>query len=118
MLVKSEITKRADELNILASKGQPMPDGLTSPEQLYYLSLRCLYTDYRKQVINVEQAKAERVKLTDSFIDNMYNYALYKHQVEVHLVYAKNFQDIKNNGCEVCNKLYKILCGLGLEEQK
>lgn len=116
MLVKSDISKRADELNILAAKGQPLPDNLTSPEQLYFLSLRALYIDYRNKLITVEQAKKERQQLSEAFIENMYNYSLYKHQKDVHLIYARNFQDIKNNGCEVCNRLYKILCGLGLDE--
>ena len=116
MLVKSDISKRADELNILAAKGQPLPENLTSPEQLYFLSLRALYTDYRNKSITVEQAKKERKQLSKAFIENMYNFQMYKHQTEVHLIYARNFQDIKKNGCEVCNRLYKVLCGLGLDE--
>lgn len=117
MLIKSEVIKRADELNVLAANGKPLPDGLTSPEQLYFLSLRSLYTDYRRNIITVEQAKAERTKLSEAFIDNMYNYELYRRQSDIHAVYARHSQEILNNGCEVCDRIYKILCGLGLEEK-
>lgn len=117
MLVKNDISKRAEELNVLAAQGKPLPDNLTSPEQLYFLALRCLYTDYRRQMLTIEQAKIERKKLSEAFIENMYNYDLYEHQSAVHAVYAKHFQEIRNNGCDVCNKLYKILCGLGLQEE-
>lgn len=116
MLVKTEIYKRAEELNVLAANGKPLPDGLSLPEQLYFLALRSLYTDYRRKTITVEQAKAERSKLSEAFIDNMYNYELYRHQTEIQAVFARNYQDIRNNGCEVCQRLDKILCGLGLEE--
>lgn len=112
MLIKSEIQKRADELNILAANGKPLPDGLSLPEQLYFLALRSLYTDYRRKTITVEQAKAEKNKLSESFVDNMYNYELYNHQAKIQAIFARNYQDIRNNGCEVCQRLDKILCGL------
>jgi hypothetical protein len=116
MITKNDINQKADELNIKAAKGLPMPDDLKQPEQLYYLSLRYLYKEYRAGRIEKTQAQKERQQLTEAFIDNMYNYSMYKHQVEVHKVYAKEFQNIKNDGCKVCQKLYKTLCGLGLDE--
>lgn len=112
MLTKNEVYKRADELNVMAAKNMPMPDGLNSAEQLYFLSLRTLYMDYRRNAIEVEQAKAERLKLTEAFVENAYNYELYRHQADIQAIFAKNYQDIKNNGCEVCQRLDKILCGL------
>lgn len=116
MITKNEINKKADELNIKAAKGLLMPEELTQPEQLYFLSLRYLYKEYRAGRIEKTQAQKERQQLTEAFIDNMYNYSMYKHQVEVHKVYAKEFQNIKNDGCDVCQKLYKTLCGLELDE--
>ena len=46
-----------------AAHGQPMPNGLSQPEQLLYQSLCVLYSRYRRGEINREQAADEKQKL-------------------------------------------------------
>lgn len=46
-----------------AAHGQPMPSGLSQPEQLLYQSLCVLYSRYRRGEISREQAADEKQKL-------------------------------------------------------
>lgn len=47
MLVKAEVIKKADELNRMAAKLLPLPEGLTQVEQLLYKSLCVVYREFR-----------------------------------------------------------------------
>lgn len=47
MLVKTEVIKKADELNRMAAKLLPLPEGLTQVEQLLYKSLCIVYREFR-----------------------------------------------------------------------
>ena len=116
MLTKNEMVKRADELNVIAAKGDPLPDGLTSPEQLYFLSLRQIYRDYRSGSLELEQAKAEKLKAVDAYMDNMFMYNLYEHHAKLEEIFHKEFQreGICKKGGD-CN-LYRIICGLEKKE--
>lgn len=118
MLTKNEMSKRADELNVIAAKGDPLPDGLTSPEQLYFLSLRQIYRDYRSGALELEQAKTEKLKAVDAYMDNMFNYQLYEHQAKLENVFSKEFYK-EGTVCQKSGdcRLYRILCGLQPKEE-
>ena len=116
MLVKSEVISKADELNGMAAKLLPMPDGLTQPEQLLYKSLCLLYREYRSRQITEQQAKQEKKELYRTYIDNAYQVDLWQWNMKISHAFQLQYQEIKVNGCEVCRKLANILCGLGLEE--
>lgn len=49
-----------DEYERMAMQGEPMPDGLTIPYQLYYQTLSALYGRYRRREVTREQAAAEK----------------------------------------------------------
>lgn len=117
MLTKNEMMKRAEDLNVHAAKGEPMPDELRQPEQLYYLSLRQIYRDYRNGILDMEQAKAEKFKAVDAYMDNMFNYQLYEHQAKLERVFHKEFHK-EGNACDKAGdcRLYSILCGLEAKE--
>lgn len=46
-----------DEIERLAAKDQPMPDGLTPPQVMLYQTFSALYTRYRLRTIDNEEAK-------------------------------------------------------------
>lgn len=112
MVVKNDLINKAEEINLLAFKGEPLEDGCDLAEQLLYLSLRKLYFLYSHEQITKAEAKKQKQSLVSSFVDTSYNIELYRVQAERHHVFSKHFQEIKNNGCEVCKKLNNILCGL------
>lgn len=115
MFDKNVAQQRADQLNILAAKGEPLPDKLSAPEQQLYISMRYLYLEYRKQHLTKDEAIKEKQMIFKAYIDNAFNYQLYLRQAEIQKVFASHYQEIKNSGCEVCKKLDKILCGLDEE---
>lgn len=49
------------ELN--AMRGEEMPDGLSTPDQMLYLSLRMLYNQYKTGIVSREVASREKKKL-------------------------------------------------------
>ncbi len=112
MVVKNDLMNRADEINMLAFKKIPLEGECNLAEQLLYLSLLKLYFLYSHEQITKSEAKKRKQSLVNSFVDTSYNIELYKVQAQRHHVFSKHFQEIKNNGCEVCKKLDKILCGL------
>ena len=50
-----------------AMAGLEMPDGLSYPDQILYLSLRMLYAQYFKKLIDREMATKEKKKLLDEY---------------------------------------------------
>lgn len=48
-----------------AMRGDPMPDGLDSPDQLLYQALVILYARYRMNIILRDQAISEKKSLLD-----------------------------------------------------
>lgn len=59
-----------------AMAGLEMPDGLSYPEQILYLSLRMLYRQYYQKTIDRETATKEKKKL-------LHEYKCYKYQDEM-----------------------------------
>lgn len=100
-----------DEINVLAAKQQPMPDGLCLPEQQLFISLRYLYREYHLKRISKEQAKLEKAKFINSFEKAMFKYRVYEEFNRKADIYAHNSHRIKNTGCEVCKLIESILNG-------
>lgn len=105
---------KADDINIIACKGQRMPDGLNLPEQYYYQALRMLYKRYHAADISKEEAKEEKHDIDEAFRDMQFKYKLYEHQAEIERVFHKEFHkegtQCKSGRC----RLYNILCGLDI----
>lgn len=107
-----DLINRANEINMLAFKREPLEGECTLAEQLLYLSLLKLYFLYNQKQITKSEAKKQKQSLVNSFVSTSNHIELYKIQAQRHYVFSKHFQEIKNNGCEVCKKLDRILCGL------
>lgn len=116
MLCKNDVIAKAEELNGMAAKLMPLPDGLTQPEQLLYKSLCLLYREYRGGKISAEQAKAEKQKLYKAYINAAYDLDLWHTYAEICKAYHKVQHEIHTSGCEVCKKLNRLLCGLKEED--
>lgn len=112
MIVKSELLNKAEYLNKLAAKGLPLPDNLSQPEQLYYLSLRQVYYDYNHKVIDLTSAKSEKRKLVNAYVSMAYDYDLYEWHVKHERTFQRYAMEIKDSGCNVCQRLERVLIGL------
>lgn len=112
MLVKSQVIKKADELNIMAAKLMPLPQGLTQAEQQLYKSLCLIYREFRAGQITKEQAIFEKQEFYKSYIDSAYALDLWKTYGEYATIFEHHSSEIHQNGCDVCKKLNDILCGI------
>ena len=79
----------ADETGIVLSwekdamAGLEMPDGLSYPDQILYLSLRMLYRQYYQKIIDRETATKEKKKLLDEYKCYQYQDDIGKQWIEV-----------------------------------
>ena len=79
----------ADETGIVlpwerdAMAGLEMPGGLSYPDQILYLSLRMLYAQYFKKIIDRETATKEKKKLLDEYRCYQYREEMGNHWVEI-----------------------------------
>ena len=79
----------ADETGIVlpwekdAMAGLEIPDGLSYPDQILYLSLRMLYRQYYQKIIDRETATKEKKKLLDEYKIYQFREELEKQWVEI-----------------------------------
>lgn len=66
-----------------AMAGLEMPDGLSYPDQILYLSLRMLYRQYYQKTIDRETATKEKKKLLDEYKVYQFREELEKQWVEI-----------------------------------
>lgn len=66
-----------------AMAGLEMPDGLSYPDQILYLSLRMLYRQYYQKTIDRETATKEKKKLLDEYKIYQFREELEKQWVEI-----------------------------------
>ena len=95
-----------------AMAGLEMPDGLSYPEQILYLSLRMLYHQYYQKVIDRETAIKEKKKLLDEYRCYQYREEMGKHWVEVIRLTELARADYRKAPChENAMKLIEIIEG-------
>lgn len=64
-------------------RGDPMPPGITFPDQLMFQALSLLYARYRAKTITREQASVEKKQLLREHESFVYRWKLGHHYVEV-----------------------------------
>lgn len=104
------------ELEQLAAKGAPIPDGLTIAQECVFLELRALYGAYRSKLVPKAQAKQEKGLILHRYEDlALKERAMNKHMGMLRMV-QRYEMEIQHSGCNACKKLYRALCGLEREE--
>lgn len=101
-----------EEIEKLAAKGSEMPDKLTAPEQLLFLSLRQLYAIYRNGRLPKDIAKTEKTKIYQEYSQNELNYKCWTASLERQKKLSYMIQDIRKCECETCKKVLRIVEGL------
>lgn len=66
-----------------AMRGDPMPDGLTFPDQCMFQALAALYVRYRMGTVTREQAATEKKSLLDNYRVYQFNWEMGERLVEV-----------------------------------
>lgn len=111
------------EIEKLAFNNNPLPKYHYQSEQLCYLSMRCLYHDYRLGYVDKEQAQKEREQIKSTYIqlsDNeKMSLAAGRRFDDLQVAMSKVNKDIELHGCELCQKMVKLMDGrLSLDAKK
>lgn len=109
----TKLKARADDLDCRALRGEPLPEGLTQPEQLYYQAVRLIYRQYRRGEIPREQAAAEKQQALKALDAAYFNYRLHLHHTELHRAFETEFHK-DSTPCSKCAEcgLYSVITGL------
>lgn len=98
-----------DDLERAAANGEPMPDGLDAPERTFYIALRGLYYQYRMNIIDREQARREKVLLTQDYKGAVLDEKCRKKSRELWKILPT---EAMKCDCEHCKKVAKLILGL------
>jgi len=100
-----------EQIERAAMHNDSLPAGLTQPEQLLYMSFRCLYASYRAGTINREQAQSEKRELLRSFEDAQQWRDIYQDTCRVRVELGGMSKEVESGDCERCKKIMRILDG-------
>ena len=105
------MSRTIDDLERLAMKNVPLPDDLTLPEQMLFLSLRQLHASYRNGEITKERARKEKQMIVVRYRDAVFRFSVYDETVHRHNEAAKLYPDIAVSGCALCKMLAAVMDG-------
>lgn len=105
-----------NELERIAASGGEMPDGLELPEQLLFLTLRELYSNFRSGAVNRERASREKSRIYVAYQGLELEYKVTKQNQEIHKRLTHNIGDLYRCGCPNCRKLIDIFTGVIRED--
>lgn len=108
---------KQEQLERLAAKNAPIPDGLDVPQQYLFLSLRSLYALYHTGGIGKEQAKREKTCILEQYKDFDLKWRIAQQHMGMLRAVQKYSDRIKDSGCGTCKALFRVLCGLPDEER-
>ena len=95
-----------------AMAGLEMPNGLSYPDQILYLSLRMLYRQYYQKIIERDTATKEKKKLLDEYKIYQFREELEKQWVEIIRLTELARAEYRKNPChENAMKLIDIIEG-------
>lgn len=107
------------ELDKLAYANAEMPE-LTSPEQLYYQKMRCLYQLKSKDFIDSEQGKREKTKIKKAYESDLFMYECQSETTAMRNNLSHHLIEVRKSGCPMCKKAVQIFDGTyrGLSENE
>lgn len=101
-----------EQLERLAASDEEMPDGLTMPEQLLFLTLRELYKNFRSGAVNRDRGKREKSRILVAYQGLANEYKVVEHHLSIRKKLTQNIGDIYKCGCQNCRKLINIFNGV------
>ena len=105
-----------DELERLAATDVEMPEGLAMPEQLLFLTLRELYSNFRSGAVNRERAKREKSRIYVAYQILKNEYRTTEQHLEIRKRLTHNIGELYQCGCENCRKLLNIFVGVDRQD--
>lgn len=100
-----------DQIERSAMHNDALPAGLNQPEQLLYMSFRCLYASFRAGTINREQAQSEKRELLQEYYKSARLWEMYRNTCRVRVELGGMSKEVEQGDCERCKKIMRILDG-------
>lgn len=100
------------DIEQLAANNEEMPDNLSMPEQLLFLTLRTLYQNYHSGGVSRERAKREKNRIYTAYHNLKQEYKVVEHHNQINKRLTHNISDIMKCDCPHCKKLVRIFVGV------
>jgi len=101
-----------DEIERAARTGNTLlPDELTMPRQMLFLSFRALYQSFRADSITKDQAHQEKLKLLKTYGDAERDWKIYQETAQMRNRLSRYLAEIEKGGCDKCRLAVKIWDG-------
>ncbi len=101
-----------EELERLAANDAEMPDDLDMPEQLLFLTLRELYSNFRSGAVNRERGKREKSRIMVAYGELKGEYSIVEEHLKVRERLKGNIGELYECGCPNCRHLLNIFVGI------
>lgn len=105
-----------DEIERLAAGLEEMPDGLDTPDQMLFLTLRELYGNFRSGYVNRERAKREKSRIYVAYYELKNQYTIMEQHLGIRRRLQNTIGDVYQCGCENCRKLLNVFVGIDRED--
>ena len=89
-----------------AANGGELPDNLELPEQLLFLTLRELYSNYKAGAVERERAKREKQRILSAYKALKISYEITNEHEKIRKRLEQNMVELHNCDCPHCRKLY------------
>lgn len=105
-----------EEIERLAATDAEMPERLTMPEQLLYITLRTLYQNFRSGIVNRERAKREKSRIFVAYQNLKNEYKATEQHLEIKKRLSHNIGELYQCGCPNCKRLLNIFVGVDRQD--
>lgn len=101
-----------EQIERLASEGAEVPDDMSLSEQLLFLTLRELYSNYHNGAVNRERARKEKQKILVAYDYFSRDRKATENHLEIRKRLSGHIVELLNCGCPHCKKLINIFVGI------
>jgi hypothetical protein len=105
------------EIEVLAAKNAPLPDGLDVPERYLFLCLRSLYAQFRAGTVDRQQAKREKTEIVSGYESFRLRWKITQQDMRILREVQLTGDYYRKDGCPKCRELYDRLCGVERSRQ-
>lgn len=104
-----------EELELLAFNNSYLPQYINQYEQYTYLSLRCLYNDFRKRNIDKDQAQEEKRLIKQAYErskqDHEEEMSMLKRVDNMRVNLAGLTKEAEQSDCPICKRIIRVFDG-------
>ena len=101
-----------NEIEQLAVRDEDMPDGLDVGEQLLYITLRTLYSNFRSGAINKERGAREKQQILAAYKQVRLDCDIMNYYQQINQRVARHLEELYSCGCPHCKKLIELFSGI------